>query len=99
MVIGRIRLIGLIGLIAGLMVVGERLMVRPLVGAGEMNFAPTMWVEALVGESYADGKKSVSLADTIPILGPTPHTWRCTGLRVNRRPRGRHIEDGLAATM
>jgi hypothetical protein len=52
MVIGRIRLIGLIGLIAGLMVVGERLMVRPLVGAGEMNFAPTMWVETSDGEAF-----------------------------------------------
>jgi hypothetical protein len=48
-VIGRISLIGLI---AGLMVVGERLMVRPLVGAGEMNFAPTMWVEAFDGEVF-----------------------------------------------
>jgi hypothetical protein len=49
-------------------------------GAGEMNFGPTTRVEPFANEGYADGKKSVSLADTIPILGPTPHTWAVYGV-------------------
>jgi hypothetical protein len=65
MAIGRIRRI--------------RLITR-LMGAGEMNFGPTTRVEPFANEGYADGKKSVSLADTIPILGPTPHTWAVYGV-------------------
>jgi hypothetical protein len=43
-----------------------------------MNFAPTNIAHNFEnerigeGEGYADGKKSVSLADTIPILGSYP---------------------------
>jgi hypothetical protein len=57
-VIGRIRLIGLIGLIAGLMVAGERLMIRPLVGAGEMNFAPTNMAHTCEGEAFEGGGRN-----------------------------------------
>jgi hypothetical protein len=37
-----------------------------------MNFAPTMWMETFEDEGYADSKKSVSLADTIRVLGSYP---------------------------
>jgi hypothetical protein len=45
---------------------------RRLRVAGEMNFAPTTWVETIEGECYADGKKSVSLADTIFVWDSYP---------------------------
>jgi hypothetical protein len=48
------------------------LRMRHLRGAGEMNFAPTTRVETSADEGYADGKKSVSLADTIRILVSYP---------------------------
>jgi hypothetical protein len=37
-----------------------------------MNFAPTNIVHTLEDESYADGKKSVSFADTIFVLVSYP---------------------------
>jgi hypothetical protein len=41
-------------------------------GAGEMNFAPTNIAHTFEDESYADGKKSVSLADTIFVFAIYP---------------------------
>jgi hypothetical protein len=40
-----------------------------LMGAGEMNFAPTTWAQTLDGEGYADGKKSVYLTDATAMVG------------------------------
>jgi hypothetical protein len=45
---------------------------RRLSGAGEINFAPTSREEPFANEGYADGKKSVSLADAIPIWDSYP---------------------------
>jgi hypothetical protein len=49
-VIGRIRLIKLIRLINELVLAVEHLMIRLLVGTGEMNSAPTLRMEAFEDE-------------------------------------------------
>jgi hypothetical protein len=40
------------------MVAGERLMIRPLVGAGEMNFAPTNMAHTFEDEAFEGGGRN-----------------------------------------